>query len=1748
MQARRTAQSILASGFARKASFQAKMTAFLATLSFLLISSSSAADYYWSVTSGDWSVASNWGGTVPTSGRTAYINNGGTASIAYTGAVCSYLYLGNSATDTGTINLTTGRLDTSTEDVGLSGKGAFTQSGGTHISDMLTLGMRSGSTGNYELSGEQLSANQEIVGYSGTGTFTQSGGSNTVGYQLLLGCQSGSTGNYELSGGQLSANWEHVGDSGTGTFTQSGGSHTIGGTLYLGRYAVSTGNYELSGGQLLAATEYVGSYGMGTFTQFAGVHSVSLLSIGSSGTYRLSGGTLNLNAGFDNQGVFDLTGSFATINAPSAIVNLAKGTFTNAQNVIFNLDSHSLLIVPSDFDIPSYFNLNGALVHQAGSTLTISPEQAICGEGTIDDYVECAGGALTATTDYGITLRSGVRVSSGTVNLGSSNLSINDVLSGISGGQLIAPTEYVGYSGMGTFTQSGGTHSIAGPLYLGNTSGSTGNYELSGGQLLANQEIVGYSGTGTFTQSGGSNTVGYQLLLGSQSGSTGNYELSGGQLSAAMENVGSYGTGTFTQSGGSNTVLYQLYLGSQSGSTGNYELSGGLLSAATEYVGNSGTGTFTQSGGSNTVLYQLYLGSQSGSTGNYELSDGQLSAATEYVGYSSSKGTFTQSGGSHTIGGTLYLGYSGSTGNYELSGGQLSAATEYVGSSSSKGTFTQSGGSHTISGTLYLGDSSGSTGNYELSGGQLSAAKEYVGSYSSKGTFTQSAGVHSVSLLSIGSSGTYRLSGGTLNLNAGFDNKGKFDVAESTATINACSAIVNLAKGTFTNAQNVIFNLDSHSLLIVPNGLNPATFFTTFNPNGALVHQAGSTLTISPEQAIYGVGTIDDYVECAGGALTATTGYSISLYSGVHVSNLGNVSLGTGDLYVNNVTSGISGGQLIASTEYVGYSGSGTFTQSGGTHTIGGTFYLGYSNISTGSYTLNGGQLLAATEYVGSYGMGTFTQFAGVHSVSLLSIGSSGTYRLSGGTLNLNAGFDNQGVFDLTGSFATINAPSAIVNLAKGTFTNAQNVIFNLDSHSLLIVPSDFDIPSYFNLNGALVHQAGSTLTISPEQAICGEGTIDDYVECAGGALTATTDYGITLRSGVRVSNLGNISLGTGDLYVNNVTSGINSSQLTVSNEYIGYSGTGTLTQSGGTNTIASSLYLGYASKTTGTYTLSGGSLSAQFQYIGSSGTGIFLNSGGDNVISRSLCLGLLSGSTGEYILSSTGTLNAKSISVGSSGVGRLVVLNRGLTTNSLSIGNKGTLGLGFDFNTGSLSSVLHASVSFSATAGLEVTNGATATQTSSSFTLGGLYLGSTYGSGSYQLDSGYQLTATNEYVGYSGNGTFWQSGGGNAPTNLYLGYNSGTTGTYTLQGGSLACTTSSIQYIGYSGTGFFTQTGGTYVGKYSGNMNFCLGCNAGSYGEGRQSGGLHTNADLLFGYSSGSSGVFYLEGGTLSAGWFETIGYYGTGIFNQTGGVNLGGTYFGLGHYRGGGYGTYNLSGNGYLSATYENITNGVFNQTGGTNFTNTLYIGDYLYRGVYNLDGGLLRVSAISQSYTYQFNFGGGTLQAGGTFSTSIDMNLTGTGGDAKVDTAGYNVTLSGVLSGEGGLEKRGAGTLILAGKNTYTGETSVDAGVLQIKNEFTSGDKISVADGAGIVFGTPYVPSTAPENDAGGAALSLDPPYALQNTAGQASSGTQNFSSGTLTTQGSEIAAVPEPGMWVLLAVSVLGGAAAVRKRRR
>ena len=105
----------------------------------------------------------------------------------------------------------------------------------------------------------------------------------------------------------------------------------------------------------------------------------------------------------------------------------------------------------------------------------------------------------------------------------------------------------------------------------------------------------------------------------------------------------------------------------------------------------------------------------------------------------------------------------------------------------------------------------------------------------------------------------------------------------------------------------------------------------------------------------------------------------------------------------------------------------------------------------------------------------------------------------------------------------------------------------------------------------------------------------------------------------------------------------------------------------------------------------------------------------------------------------------------------------------------------------------------------------------------------------------------------------------------------------------------------------------------------------------------------------------------------------------------------------------------------------------------------GSNSYAGGTNLNEGVLAYGNVSALGTGTLTFvADATLRSGtvGTLGNAIAIDA---GRTASLDTAAATATLSGVISGAGGLVKTGTGTLTLTGNNSYSGGTTINAGTL-------------------------------------------------------------------------------------------------------
>ena len=219
----------------------------------------------------------------------------------------------------------------------------------------------------------------------------------------------------------------------------------------------------------------------------------------------------------------------------------------------------------------------------------------LCGAGgavpTSNDSVFIVNGGTATITLPGATcsrLTLG-GTGSGTVKMNSGSLIVSNPVY----------EEFIGNASPGSFVQTGGTHSIAHMMLLGNNSGGAiGSYALSGGSLAVPTVYVGNSGPGSFTQSGGTCSISSELDEGVSPGSSGTYTLSGsGLLATGQEVIGDDANCSFTQSGGTNSVANGLVLGQNPGAMGTYNLNGGLLIVNGSLSVGDGSAALNMNGG-----------------------------------------------------------------------------------------------------------------------------------------------------------------------------------------------------------------------------------------------------------------------------------------------------------------------------------------------------------------------------------------------------------------------------------------------------------------------------------------------------------------------------------------------------------------------------------------------------------------------------------------------------------------------------------------------------------------------------------------------------------------------------------------------------------------------------------------------------------------------------------------------------------------------------------------------------------------------------------------------------------------------------------------------------------------------------------------------------------------------------------------------------------------------------------------------
>jgi uncharacterized protein YhjY with autotransporter beta-barrel domain len=465
----------------------------------------------------------------------------------------------------------------------------------------------------------------------------------------------------------------------------------------------------------------------------------------------------------------------------------------------------------------------------------------------------------------------------------------------------------------------------------------------------------------------------------------------------------------------------------------------------------------------------------------------------------------------------------------------------------------------------------------------------------------------------------------------------------------------------------------------------------------------------------------------------------------------------------------------------------------------------------------------------------------------------------------------------------------------------------------------------------------------------------------------------------------------------------------------------------------------GIADTGTGTLNLTSGTLdfssfgTAMAVGLGPNAVGAVTQSGSSIVTGTQLGVGV-DGGTGTYTLQS-GNLNLSevlSVALDTGSIGTFTQTSGTVTMGAGSFVSIGTDGTGtYNLQSGALDATIATSVHI----GDDVGSTGIFNQSGGTFTTG---------------------TGTAFDVGESGTGTYSLSGAGVANINgtFTIGDVGGSSGTVTQSGGTLTANTTTAAIIGNSGTGIYNLQGGsaTFLGGLnigdvlsttgSGTLNQSGGTltisagtafNVGENGTGTYSlsgaGVANINGTLTVGDQMGSSGTLNQSGGTLNATLTTSpviIGNMGTGVYNLSGGAAT-------------------FSGGLMVGAT------GTVNQSGGNLLVPSGETIDLSTPGSqYNLRGGTLQVGTgglVGTTGDGTFNFGGGTLQAlsGGTLTDALDGTVSGT---STLDTGSSDITITGTLTGSGGFNLVGGGTVSLnAATAQYTGATTLFSSTLAL-----------------------------------------------------------------------------------------------------
>jgi T5SS/PEP-CTERM-associated repeat protein/autotransporter-associated beta strand protein len=1494
--------------------------------------------------------------------------------------------------------------------------------GGSFSTNDVTLGGSAGGSGTLLVDGVnsilEIPFGSLTVGGLGTGNLTISNGGGLLSLQnLIVGDQAGATGSALITDGNTVLNFTntnlYVGNSGNGNLTVANGAQLSIGFMTIGIAAGATGNMTLNDASA----------------------QVESLLVGLAGN-----GSLNIT----NGSVFTVPFGLTDLGGSSFFGNPTTGNGTiQVSDASSNLET--ALIYVGDTGVGSMSVVNGGVVNSTGS----------------DSFGRTAYLGNTAN-------------STGTVTVSDTGSTWN------------TNAVVVGNLGAGSLTvANGGTVNVTQldnsdvGLYFGLGANSTGvglitgvdsNLDSSYLDIQSGALVVGGSGTGNLTIANG----GYAEVDNSDPNQVGVY-------------VG--------ENGGSNGALLVMGIEPNSGYASELDVFGGLLT-----IGYSGNGRLTinnggvvDAEGENSSQIGLMIGQLSTGNGTVLVSD---PGSNLNVGDSSDAGALVVGGlgsGNLTVanGGAVVAGGADFFSHGMLIGDGLNSTivdTVLVTDPNSKLVVAN--------GVLVVGESS--PGSLTIANDAAVAANIGVilaDTGNSSGTiFLNGTSGNRGVLETPGISGGVGSGGATLTFNGGI----LMATADETDFITAIT--VNIASGG-------AFIDDGGFTVGISNPIGGSGGLTK-QGNGTLILTAsinyGGGTTISAGTLQFGDGATNDNVT---GNIVDNANLAFALngtaqtFSGI-ISGTGNLTKTGASILTlsgNNTFTGTtniaSGGTLTLGASNALQGSTLNYTTTGGNFSFGGFSSLalgglsGNQNLSIAGVTFNVGGNGADTIYSGgiSGSGGVLTAFV-----------KNGT-----GTLTLTGNNTYSGLTNVNAGTLVVSGPGAALSGGSVVTSNSNLLVAN----GGLVEVESINGPGSITLNGGTLRAAGSNAIFVNEGLSAftvgsGGGTIDTGGSFGDGGFTIGVFSSLGGSGGLTVAGYGTLDLKMASIY---------SGDLLIGSDNFG----GSTVEIFDPNALQNATLDFGENDNPGTFnivsptTVALGGLAGDGQLTlinTQSNQAVAVTVGSNNA--NTYFDGYITGN-GSLTKVGNGTLeigvDAENDYTGGTTIeaGALLVDNAdALGTGGLTM-NGGTLQLGVNFDFSSLG------INFAANGGMIDTNGnsltfATALTGTGAFTKGGagtLTLGGTVASaavtvsgGTLALGSNNRLASTSNLTLNGGDftlGTFNQTVGN---FTLVSGNLNGT-GNLTVNSGGLFALQSGNIFANLTGTGSLNKTGNG-LASLSGNDTYT--------GNTTVSGGTL----LLSSNTALGLGVLSLDGGALAfaPGVSTALPGASLNLTSNSGAINIGNSSLTFAANITGNGGL-NIIGNGTLTLTGNNtyagnttITNGTlllsgnsalpvnstvvvdanstFNLNGqnttinalsgngnvtlgaGGNLTvsgNTVttFTGNISGTGNLTVTGNDSLILAGNNTYTGNTTILGGTLQIGnGTNNGFVPGNITDNG-TLVISGNGASQTFSGAIVGTGNLVVSGNGTVILAGNNTFTGNTTIESGTLDISNTTALGN---------------------------------------------------------------------------------------------